>query len=79
MFARYMNIVHLEGRMTELNNLANIAQQNDQKFNYRLRMDAIKDKILKLRVRMESKAFLNGIVKKPGLKCLIESALIIDF
>jgi len=28
MFARYMNIVHLEGRMTELNNFANIAQQN---------------------------------------------------
>lgn len=77
MFTHYMNIIHLEGRIAELNNLTNKEKKNDQKFNYRLRMDAIKDKILKLRVRIEPKAFINAIVKKSRLKCLIEMPPII--
>ena len=64
MFALYMNILHLEGRMTELNDLVNKAQQNDQKFNYRLKIDIIKDKILKLTDRLEPKDFINSIIEK---------------
>ncbi len=62
-FALYMNIVHLEGRIAELNDLANKAKQNDQKFVYRLKIDAIKDKIKKLTNRMEPKEFLHSIIK----------------
>ena len=63
MFALYMNIVHLEGRIAELNDLANKAKQNDQKFVYRLKIDAIKDKIKKLTNRMEPNEFLHSIIK----------------
>lgn len=63
MFALYMNIVHLEGRIAELNDLASKAQQNDQKFVYRLKIDRLIDKILKLTDRMEPKDFLNSIIK----------------
>lgn len=65
MFALYMNIVHLEGRMTELNDLANKAQQDDQKFVYRLKMDSIKDKILRLTDRLEPREFLISIIENP--------------
>lgn len=63
MFGLYMNIVHLEGRITELNDLADKAQQDDKKFVYRLKIDSIKDKILKLTDRMEPKDFINSIIK----------------
>ena len=63
MFALYMNIVHLEGRIAELNDLANKAKQNDQKFVYRLKIDAIEGKINKLSNRTEPKEFLNSLVK----------------
>jgi len=63
MFALYMNIVHLEGRIAELNDLANKAQQNDQKFVYRLKSEHIKDKILKLTNRLEPKEFLISIIE----------------
>jgi len=63
MFALYMNIVHLEGRIAELNDLANKAQQNDEKFVYRLKIESIEGKILKLTGRMEPKNFLNLLVE----------------
>ncbi len=63
MFALYMNVVHLEGRIAQLNDLANKAQQNDQKFVYKFKIDAIKDKVKKLANRMEPKEFLNSLVK----------------
>lgn len=64
MFAVYMNIVHLEGRIAQLQDLANTAEQNDQKFVYRLKIDAIQEKVLALTQGMEPKAFLNTMVKQ---------------
>ena len=63
MFALYMNIIHLEGRIAELNDLANKALQNDQKFVYRLKIDTIEDKIKKLTNRMEPKELLHSLVE----------------
>ncbi len=63
MFALYMNIVHLEGRITELNDLANKAEQNDQKFVYRLKIDAIEGRIKKLTNRLEPKELLHSLIK----------------
>ena len=63
MFALYMNIVHLEGRITELNDLIIKEQQNDQKAVYKLKIDRVMDKILKLTYRKEPKDFLNSIIK----------------
>jgi hypothetical protein len=63
MFALYMNIVHLEGRIAELNDLANKARQNDQKFVYRLKIDLIKDKLLRLTNNLEPKEFLAFLVE----------------
>ncbi len=63
MFALYMNIVHLEGRIAQLNDLADKADQNDQKFVYRLKIDAIEDKIKKLTNRMEPKGLLHSLVQ----------------
>ncbi len=63
MFALYMNIVHLEGRIAQLNDLAEKANQNDQKFVYNLKIDLIKDKIKKLTNRMEPKELLHSLLK----------------
>ena len=63
MFALYMNVVHLEGRIAELNDLANKADQNDQKFVYRLKIDAVEDRIKKLTNRMEPKEFLHLLIQ----------------
>lgn len=62
MFALYMNIIYLEGRICELNDLTNKAKQNDQKFVYRLRIDVIEDKIKTLTNRLEPKAFLQHLI-----------------
>lgn len=67
MFALYMNVVHLEVRTVQLNDLANKAQQNDQKFVYRLKMDRIKGTILKLTDIMEPKDFLNLLVENSEI------------
>ena len=64
MFALYMNTVHLEGRIAQLNDLANKAKQDDQKFVYRLKIDSTESKILKLTERMEPKEFLISIIEK---------------
>ncbi len=45
MFALYMNIVHLEGHIAQLNDLANKVKQNDQKFVYRLKNERIEEQI----------------------------------
>jgi hypothetical protein len=63
MFALYMNIVHLEGRIAQLNDLANKARQNDQKFVYRLKIDQLKDKVTKLAKRMEPEQLLAYMVE----------------
>jgi hypothetical protein len=63
MFALYMNIVHLEGRIAELNDLANKARQNDQKFVYRLKIDLIKDKLLRLTNNLEPEQLLAYMVE----------------
>ena len=63
MFALYMNIVHLEGRIAQLNDLANTAQQNDQKFVYRLKIDAVEDKIKALSNRKEPKELLHSLLE----------------
>jgi hypothetical protein len=62
-----MNVVHLEVRTVQLNDLANKAQQNDQKFVYRLKMDRIKGTILKLTDIMEPKDFLNLLVENSEI------------
>ena len=62
MFALYMNIVHLEGRIAELNNLTKTVEQTEQKFVYRLKIDTIEGRILKLTNRLEPKAFLRSII-----------------
>jgi hypothetical protein len=63
MFALYMNIVHLEGRIAQLNDLAKTAQQNDQKFIYRLKINTIEDKIKALSNKMEPKELLHSILE----------------
>lgn len=65
-FALYMNIVHLEGR-AQLNDLANKAAQNDQKFVCRLKVDAIERRINKLTSRMEPKGVLNSLVENSEI------------
>lgn len=67
MFALYMNIVHLAGCIAQLNDLANTAEQNDQKFVYRLKIDTIEDKIRKLANRTESKEFLHSFIKNSAI------------
>tara|TARA_R100001369_G_C3281597_1_gene162098 strand:- start:609 stop:872 length:264 start_codon:yes stop_codon:yes gene_type:complete len=63
MFALYMNIVHLEGRIAQLNDLADKAKQNDQKFVYKLKFDAIENRITKLTIRLEPKEYLYSIIQ----------------
>ena len=63
MFALYMNVVHLEGRIAELNNLANKSIDIDQKNVYAFKIDLIEDKIKKLTNVMEPKEFLHSILK----------------
>ncbi len=67
MFALYMNIVHLEGRIAELNDLADRAEQNDQKFVYRLKIDVLEDKIRKLAKRMEPKELLHSLLENSAV------------
>ncbi len=55
MFALYMNIVHLEGRIAQLNDLAKTVQQNDQKCVCWLKIDGIEDKIKALTNRLARK------------------------
>jgi len=64
MFAFYMNIVYLEGRIAMLNDLETKAKENDQKFVYRLKIDHLKDKIAKLTNRMEPQELLVYMVAK---------------
>ena len=63
MFALCMHIVHLEVRIAELKDLANKAEQDVQKFVYKLKSEHIKDKILNLTERMEPEDFINSILK----------------
>jgi hypothetical protein len=63
MFALYMNVVHLEGRIAQLKDLVSKAQQNDQKFVYRLKIDAIEDEIKALSNRMEPKELLHSLLE----------------
>jgi hypothetical protein len=62
MFATYMNIVHLEGRIAQLNDLINKAESNDQKFVYRLQKDLILDKIKRLTGDHDPKQVLKELV-----------------
>jgi hypothetical protein len=63
MFALYMNIVHLEGRIAMLGDLVANAKENDQKFVYRLKIDQLKDKVTKLANRMEPEQLLAYMVE----------------
>ncbi len=67
MFALYMNVVHLEGRIAQLNDLANNAEQNDQKFVYKLKIDGIEGKIKTLTNRMEPKELLHSLVQNSAV------------
>ena len=63
MFAPYMNLVHLEGHVALLNDLANKAEQNDQKFVYKLKIDDIEGEIKALSNRMEPKELLHSLLE----------------
>lgn len=63
MFALYMNIVHLEGRIAQLNELISKVKQNDLKAVYKLNVDSIECKINRLTTMMEPEEFLNLLVK----------------
>ncbi len=62
-FAVYMNIVHLEGRITQLNDLASQARDNDRKFAYRLDKEQLEYKIQKLTQHQEPSDYLDLLVR----------------
>jgi hypothetical protein len=62
-FAKYMNVVHLEGKIAALQELINKEKQIDKANIYRLKVDAIQMKISKLTDSLEPKDFLTTLIQ----------------
>jgi hypothetical protein len=61
-FALYMNIVHLEGRIAQLEELSRQTKNEDTKFALKLQKGLLEEKIMKLTNHREPEAFVQDLL-----------------